>query len=83
MLTGLAAKVAVTIVLGFSAGFFGGATEALGSTPPPQYGGGAFGGPITHVGGIEWDVSQPMAPALRRVRCANAAPGTSCDVSRY
>lgn len=83
MFAAFAGKLAVTIVLGFSAGFFGSATEAMNDSLPLSVGSGAFGGPVTHVGAIEWDVAQPASPALSRVRCASGAgAGMRCFISR-
>lgn len=83
MFATLIAKVAVTAILGFSAGFYGVAVATLDSTPAVTVNAGAFGGPVTHVGSIEWDVEQPTAARLRPVRCAaGAAAGTSCFVGR-
>lgn len=85
MFAAFAGKLAVTVVLGFSAGFFGNATAsaALAGAPPYSQGSGAFGGPVFHVGAIEWDLGQPSAPRLRRIRCTTlaAAAGTNCFVS--
>jgi hypothetical protein len=83
MVTTLIVKLAVTVVFGFSAGFFVSAGDALFNAAPPAVGAGAFGGPVTHVGGIEWDLAQPTTPRMVRVRCdRHAASGTSCFVAR-
>lgn len=82
MFTPIIAKVVATAVLGFYAGFFGNAAANLGQTPPPPASVGTFGGPVTHVGSIEWDLS-PSGGVLARVRCARgAADGTTCFVAR-
>lgn len=83
MTAAILAKLAATVVLGFSAGFFASAGEALSGAAPPVQGGGAFAGPVTHVGGIDWDLARAPGEALRRVRCSgNVGPGTSCFVGR-
>ena len=82
MLSAIAAKLAVTAVLGFTAGFFGNAGLALDAAQASPPNAGAFGGPVTHVGSIEWDVAAPTTGALHRVSCSSrAAAGTSCYVS--
>jgi hypothetical protein len=83
MFSAIAAKVAVTIVLGFGAGFFGNAGMSLDDAQASSANAGAFGGPVTHVGSIEWDVAAPTTGALHRVHCGSgAAAGTSCYVAR-
>lgn len=83
MVATIIAKLAVTVVLGFSAGFFATAGEALSNGARPAPSAGAFGGPVTRVGSIDWDLARPSHAALRRVRCsATAASGTSCFVGR-
>lgn len=81
MFTPIVAKVVVTVFLGLGLGLFANAAEGLGDTTPPPPGVGMFGGPVTHVGSIEWDLSAPAGP-LSRVRCRRgAADGTTCYVA--
>jgi hypothetical protein len=78
MFTPLLAKIAVTAVLGFFVGFYGDATANIGQPAAPSQNVGAFGGPVTHVGSIDWDLSSPKGP-MAHVRCGrDAADGTTC-----
>lgn len=81
MFAPLLAKVVIATVLGFSAGFLGEATANVNQAPPAPRNVGTFGGPVTHVGAIEWDLST-SAGVMTRVRCAGkAAGGTTCYVA--
>ncbi|MDE3025051.1 MAG: hypothetical protein KGI93_05710 [Acidobacteriota bacterium] len=79
----LVAKLAVAVALGFSAGFFARAGEALSAGAAPVRGAGSFGGPVSHAGSIDWNLARAPGAPLRRVRCSgDVASGTSCFVGR-
>jgi hypothetical protein len=81
MFTPLLAKALVTAALGFFVGFYGDAAANIGQPLPSPQEAGLFGGPVTHVGAIEWDVTGPEG-AIARVRCGrDSADGTTCYVA--
>jgi hypothetical protein len=83
MLVALAAKIVAVAALSAAAvavaafGHLG--TMGQSSTAPNA---GAFGGHVTHVGSIDWDVAPQTSAGMSRVSCPSTAhTGTACYVT--
>ncbi len=82
MLVAAAAKIVAVAALALVAGVVAlGHLASLGGTPSTADA-GAFGGKVTAVGSIEWDLGKQTSRGLQKVRCAQQAQaGTSCYVA--